>query len=225
MLYRGRQFPACNAKSSVSERNCRPLYPQALERCYESRSVKVSHFSHRQEVTPAGPSPERPRQLCGIPAFLGSLCVSFSAAAPRGRLSPPRALGHWVPSMFHLGFYADVEKVFFNAKHDRVYRIRVPRYFPPNTSAAIFWLKNRRPAEWRDEPKPDFSELTPSHLRSIFLTKISRRTGKHLRIETDLNPAGPHANLNTELRIVRNEQLWARRPKVLPRCGVPFPST
>jgi hypothetical protein len=59
------------------------------------------------------------------------------------------------------GFYVDVEKVLFNAKHDRVYRIRVRRYFRPNTRAAIFWLKNRRPAEWRDDPKPDFSELSP----------------------------------------------------------------
>jgi hypothetical protein len=59
------------------------------------------------------------------------------------------------------GFYADIEKIFYDAKHYRVYRVKVRRYFPPNTGAAIFWLKNRRPAEWRDDPKPDFSELPP----------------------------------------------------------------
>ena len=27
------------------------------------------------------------------------------------------------------------------------------KYYPPNTPAAIFWLKNRRPQTWRDKPE------------------------------------------------------------------------
>lgn len=27
----------------------------------------------------------------------------------------------------------------------------IRKYYPPDTTAAIFWLKNRRPAEWRDK--------------------------------------------------------------------------
>lgn len=28
-------------------------------------------------------------------------------------------------------------------------------YYPPQTAAQIFWLKNRRPDRWRDKPSPD----------------------------------------------------------------------
>jgi hypothetical protein len=27
----------------------------------------------------------------------------------------------------------------------------IRKYYPPDTTACIFWLKNRRPAEWRDK--------------------------------------------------------------------------
>ena len=27
----------------------------------------------------------------------------------------------------------------------------IRKYYPPDTTAAIFWLKNRRPAQWRDK--------------------------------------------------------------------------
>ena len=27
----------------------------------------------------------------------------------------------------------------------------IRKFYPPDTAAAIFWLKNRRPAEWRDK--------------------------------------------------------------------------
>lgn len=27
----------------------------------------------------------------------------------------------------------------------------IRKYYPPDTTAAIFWLKNRKPAEWRDK--------------------------------------------------------------------------
>ncbi len=31
----------------------------------------------------------------------------------------------------------------------------VKKKIPPDTTAAIFWLKNRRPDRWRDRPDPD----------------------------------------------------------------------
>lgn len=36
----------------------------------------------------------------------------------------------------------------------------VEKYYPPDTTAQIFWLKNRKPEQWRDkqEQKIDFSE-------------------------------------------------------------------
>ena len=28
------------------------------------------------------------------------------------------------------------------------------KHIPPDTTAQIFWLKNRRPGTWRDKPEP-----------------------------------------------------------------------
>jgi hypothetical protein len=33
----------------------------------------------------------------------------------------------------------------------RIVQTPVRKFYPPDTTAAIFWLKNRRPAEWRDK--------------------------------------------------------------------------
>lgn len=37
----------------------------------------------------------------------------------------------------------------------------IEKYFPPDTTAAIFWLKNRKPEQWRDkrEEKVDMTEV------------------------------------------------------------------
>jgi hypothetical protein len=32
-----------------------------------------------------------------------------------------------------------------------IVQTQIRKYYPPDTTAAIFWLKNRRPAEWRDK--------------------------------------------------------------------------
>lgn len=33
----------------------------------------------------------------------------------------------------------------------------IRKYYPPDTTAAIFWLKNRRPADWRDKTEQEHS--------------------------------------------------------------------
>lgn len=54
-------------------------------------------------------------------------------------------------SLYHraMGFEHDAVKIFLNKSGEPVYapfREKVP----PDTTACIFWLKNRKPAEWRD---------------------------------------------------------------------------
>lgn len=48
------------------------------------------------------------------------------------------------------GYYHEEEKLFYNAKDDYVRRETTIKHYPPDTAAAIFWLKNRQPKEWRD---------------------------------------------------------------------------
>lgn len=37
-----------------------------------------------------------------------------------------------------------------NNNNQRQFRVSVTKEIPPDTTAAIFWLKNRRPEKWRD---------------------------------------------------------------------------
>jgi hypothetical protein len=46
-------------------------------------------------------------------------------------------------------------------------RTPIRKYYPPDTTAAIFWLKNRKPAEWRD--KQDIE-----HSGEVKVSKVTR---------------------------------------------------
>lgn len=48
------------------------------------------------------------------------------------------------------GYSHEDEKVFCNAE-GKVTRAKVVKHYAPDTTACIFWLKNRKPAEWRDQ--------------------------------------------------------------------------
>lgn len=45
---------------------------------------------------------------------------------------------------------------------------RSVKYAPPNTTALIFWLKNRRPKEWRDRNQTEISGVDGSPLQVVF---------------------------------------------------------
>lgn len=49
-----------------------------------------------------------------------------------------------------LGFENTVRKAI--KVDDKIVYVNETTYYPPNTAAAIFWLKNRRPDRWRDKP-------------------------------------------------------------------------
>jgi len=38
-----------------------------------------------------------------------------------------------------------------------IVKTELRKFYPPDTTAAIFWLKNRRPAEWRDKIEAEHS--------------------------------------------------------------------
>lgn len=53
-------------------------------------------------------------------------------------------------SLYHraVGYTFDSEKVF--QFQGQIVRTATKEHIPPDTTAAIFWLKNRKPGEWRD---------------------------------------------------------------------------
>lgn len=50
-----------------------------------------------------------------------------------------------------MGYTHQAEKIFADAKTGEVLRVDTTEHYPPETAAAIFWLKNRRPDMWRDK--------------------------------------------------------------------------
>lgn len=52
-----------------------------------------------------------------------------------------------------LGYEFQEERVERSAK-DGVKVVQTIKHIPPDTTAQIFWLKNRRPDRWRDKPEP-----------------------------------------------------------------------
>lgn len=48
-----------------------------------------------------------------------------------------------------MGYSHPHEKLFL--REGEVIRVMTTKHYPPDTTAAIFWLKNRRPEQWRDK--------------------------------------------------------------------------
>ena len=53
------------------------------------------------------------------------------------------------------------------------------KHYPPDTTAAIFWLKNRKPQEWRDRAQVDHTSsdgsMTPVDTGAAVLAALARK--------------------------------------------------
>ena len=58
-----------------------------------------------------------------------------------------------------IGYYLDEERI---DSEGNVYQVR--RFVPPNTTAQIFWLKNRKPNEWRDKKQTELTGANGGNL-------------------------------------------------------------
>lgn len=84
-----------------------------------------------------------------------------------------------INSLYHraVGYSFDSVKI-FNANGEPL-SVPYREHVPPDTTAAIFWLKNRRPAEWRDKQQVEHSgNLTLESLVTQSLTPAPNDSGK-----------------------------------------------
>lgn len=51
------------------------------------------------------------------------------------------------------GYIAPEEKLFYDSNTGAIASQTVLKQYPPDTAAAIIWLKNRRPEKWRENPE------------------------------------------------------------------------
>ena len=74
--------------------------------------------------------------------------LSFGGALKRGKVI---ADGNIADRLYQraMGYSHETEKIF--CSNGQVTRVPCVERFPPDTTAQIFWLKNRRPDLWRDK--------------------------------------------------------------------------
>ena len=58
-----------------------------------------------------------------------------------------------------IGYWVDEERI---DSEGNVYTVR--RFVPPNTTAQIFWLKNRNPNDWRDKKQTELTGANGGNL-------------------------------------------------------------
>lgn len=71
-----------------------------------------------------------------------------------------------------VGYTFESEKIFNH--QGQILRAPTREHVPPDTTAAIFWLKNRRPDQWRDKQELDHKSsdgsMTPARIELVALT-------------------------------------------------------
>lgn len=88
-----------------------------------------------------------------------------------------------------IGYSVDTEEVKVLSGGEIV-RYPVRKHFPPDTTACIFWLKNRNPEAWRDVHKVDHTgTFQLENLSSTELLAQIRQTAAELGISFD-GPSG-----------------------------------
>lgn len=59
-----------------------------------------------------------------------------------------------------VGYSHEAEKIF--CSEGMVVRAKYIEHYPPDVTAGIFWLKNRQPDQWRNNPEPKDAEVPQS---------------------------------------------------------------
>lgn len=69
-----------------------------------------------------------------------------------------------------VGYHIDTVKVFNNQGEALI--VPVKEYYPPDTGAIVFYLKNRRPEKWRDKQSDEVAqEQKPIEIRIVKAVK------------------------------------------------------
>lgn len=76
-----------------------------------------------------------------------------------------------------LGYTHQSEKIFLPARSRTPVRVPFLEHYPPDTAAAISWLKNRRPETWRDHPEGG-SDDSPPPVKVVIEMKDAKRNRK-----------------------------------------------
>jgi transcriptional regulator with XRE-family HTH domain len=111
-----------------------------------------------EKCSKAGLSNEQTADLIGI--HISTLYQyqkdypEFSEALKAGKENPDDRIER---ALFEraAGYIAPEEKLFYDSNTGTIASQTILKQYPPDTAAAIIWLKNRRPEKWRENPVSD----------------------------------------------------------------------
>lgn len=124
----------------------------------------------------------------------------FSEALKLGKELPDERVKR---SLYHkaVGYTFHSEKLFFNkdadveAGEEQVVRVQTIEHVPPSDTAAIFWLKNRDPANWRENHNAP-GDQTSADLQTAQAQLLTRVFGVLERLSGGEAPARPPRTIN-----------------------------
>lgn len=76
----------------------------------------------------------------------------FSESIKKGKLEADSHVAH---SLYHRAIGYEHEDVDIRVVGKEIVETPLIKHYPPDSTAAIFWLKNRRPDKWRDRQEID----------------------------------------------------------------------
>jgi hypothetical protein len=84
----------------------------------------------------------------------------FSESLKQGKMLADAAVASALYSR-GIGCTTQATKVFMT-KDGKIVKVEYTQHYPPDTTACIFWLKNRRPDLWRDRPSEEDTTPLPT---------------------------------------------------------------
>lgn len=73
--------------------------------------------------------------------------VEFSESIKRGKIEADANVAH---ALYHRAIGYEHEDIDIRVVDKEIVETPLIKYYPPDPTAGIFWLKNRRPKDWRD---------------------------------------------------------------------------
>lgn len=102
------------------------------------------------------------------------------------------------------GYSFDSEKIYQH--QGEIIRAETVEHVPPDTTAAIFWLKNRRPKEWRE--KMDIEQTVTHEIGDSVTSLLGRIRGERTVQPIELDTANPgiseESNVSADSQILRD---------------------
>ena len=109
------------------------------------------------------------------------------------RLGKEAADARVVQSLYHraIGYTYDAVKVF--AHNGKPVIAEYVEHVPPDTTAMIYWLRNRQPDEWRDKQIIDLNNTRPTLSEGEIAVRAASLFSKYAHLIPDnMNEDNPH---------------------------------